>query len=104
VALTTHQGEDWLVSPFGDTNWVHNVRTEPNVHLLRLRRRRPVRLTEVDPDTASPVLQAFLHRFRLVPFVPPAFAAAPSSDLAAFLAEAHRHPVFHVSDSLAPVA
>jgi len=97
VVLTTHQGENWLVSPFGDTDWVRNVRTQPNVHLVRLGRRQPVRLTEVDPDTAAPVLQTFLGRFRLVPFVPPAFTAVAGSDLAAFLAEAHRHPVFHVS-------
>ena len=104
VVLTTHQGEDWLVSPFGDTDWVRNVRTQPTVHLVRLRRRQPVHLTEVDPDTAAPVLQIFLHRFRLVPFVPPAFTAAPSSDRAAFLAEASRHPVFHVSNAPARVA
>lgn len=97
VVLTTRQGEDWLVSPFGETDWVRNVRTQPNVHLVRLRRRQPVHLTEVDFDTAAPVLQTFLHRFRLVPFVPPAFTATVGSDLAAFLAEAHRHPVFHLS-------
>ncbi|HEX9864816.1 MAG TPA: nitroreductase family deazaflavin-dependent oxidoreductase [Acidimicrobiia bacterium] len=97
VVLTRHQDEDWLVSPFGDTDWVRNVRTQPNVHLIRLRRRQAVHLTEVDPDTAAPVLQTFFHGFRLVPFVPPAFTAVAGSDLAAFLAEAHRHPVFHVS-------
>lgn len=97
IVLTTHQGENWLVSPFGDTDWVRNVRTQPNVHLVRLRRRQPVHLTEVDADTAAPVLQTFLHRFRLVPFVPPAFTAKVGSDLGDFLAEAHCHPVFHLS-------
>lgn len=99
VVLTRHQDESWLVSPFGDTDWVRNVRTQPNVHLVRLRGRQHVQLTEVDHDTAAPVLQTFLRRFRLVPFVPPAFTAATSSDLAAFRAEAHRHPVFHVAFS-----
>lgn len=104
VVLTTHEGESWLVSPFGDTDWVRNVRSQPNVHLVRLRRRQSVQLTEVAPDTAGPVLQTFLHRFRLIPFVPPAFTAAAGSDLAAFLAEAPRHPVFHVSTVSARVA
>ena len=99
VALTTHQGGRWLVSPFGDTDWVRNVRTQPNVHLVRLRRRQPVHLAEVDRDTAAPVLQTFLRKFRMVPFVPPAFTAATSGDLAAFRAEAHRHPVYHVSSA-----
>jgi deazaflavin-dependent oxidoreductase (nitroreductase family) len=104
VVLTTHQGENWLVSPFDDTDWVRNVRTQPNVHLVRLRRRQPVHLTEVDPETAAPVLRTFLGRFRLVPFVPPAFTTAAGGDLPAFLAEAHRHPVFHVSTAPARVA
>lgn len=99
VVLTNHQGERWLVSPFGDTDWVRNVRTQPNVHLVRLRGRQHVHLSEVDPDTAAPVLQTFLRRFRMVPFVPPAFTAAARSDLAAFRAEAHRHPVFRVSNA-----
>jgi hypothetical protein len=35
----------------------------------------------------------------MVPFVPPAFTAATNSDLEAFRAEAHRHPVFRVSNA-----
>jgi deazaflavin-dependent oxidoreductase (nitroreductase family) len=104
VVLTKHQDEDWLVSPFGETDWVRNVRSQPNVHLIRLGRRQLVHLTEVDTVTAAPVLRTFLRRFRLVPFVPPAFTAAAGSELAEFLAEAHRHPVFHVSKTSAQVA
>ena len=104
VVLTKHQDEDWLVSPFGETDWVRNVRSQPNVHLIRLGRRQLVHLIEVDTVTAAPVLRTFLRRFRLVPFVPPAFTAAAGSELAAFLAEAHRHPVFRVSKTPAQVA
>lgn len=99
VVLTTHQGGSWLVSPFGETDWVRNVRNQPNVHLVHFRRRQHVHLSEVEPDTAAPVLQTFLRRFRMVPFVPPAFTAATNSDLEAFRAEAHRHPVFRVSNA-----
>jgi deazaflavin-dependent oxidoreductase (nitroreductase family) len=104
VVLTRYQDENWLVSPFGDTDWVRNVRSQPNVHLIHFGRRQPVLLTEVDTDTAAPVLRTFLRRFRLVPFVPPAFTAAARSDLATFVAEADRHPVFHVSNTPARVA
>ena len=104
VVLTTRQGDSWLVSPFGDTDWVRNVRTSPNAHLVHRRQRRPIHVTEVDHYTAAPVLQTFLRRYRRVPFVPPAFTADVSSDLTHFLAEAHLHPVFRISHLTDPRA
>lgn len=96
VALTRHGGERWLVSPFGDVHWVHNVRAEPGAQLVGARRRRAVRLVEVDHDTAAPVLAAFRRDYRMVPFIRPAFEADDRSDVAAFRREAGRHPVFLV--------
>lgn len=98
VALVKHAGERWLVSPFGDVHWVHNVRAQPGAYLLRLRRRRPIRLAEVDSNTAAPVLAAFRRRYRMVPFIRPAFDADHNSHPAVYLREADRHPVFRILD------
>lgn len=97
VVLTAYQGNSWLVSPFGDTDWVKNVRANPNAHLVHRRQRRPIQLIEVDHHAAAPVLRAFLRSYRRVPFVPPAFSADVNSDLSQFLAEAHLHPVFRIT-------
>jgi deazaflavin-dependent oxidoreductase (nitroreductase family) len=96
VALTSHQGRQWLVSPFGDVHWVQNVRSDPTAHLVASRRRAPVRLVEVDADTAAPVLAAFRRDYRAVPFIRPAFEADHQSGEAAFRREADRHPVFRI--------
>lgn len=84
VALLKFEGRQWLVSPFGDTHWVRNVRADGRARLGRGRRLRPVRLTEVDDDRAPRVLRAYRRKFRIVPFVRDAFEAR------------EHHPVFLV--------
>lgn len=96
VAITRHDGTTWLVSPFGDVHWVHNVRAVPEARLRSRRRHQPVRLVEVDGDTAAPVLAAFRREYGRVPFIRPAFVADHRSDVAAFHREADRHPVFRI--------
>ncbi|MFB4300821.1 nitroreductase family deazaflavin-dependent oxidoreductase [Actinomadura sp. NTSP31] len=84
VALLKYDGRQWLVSPFGDTHWVGNVRADGRAALGRGRRLRPVRLTEIDDDRAPRVLRAYRHKFRIVPFVRDAFTTG------------EHHPVFLV--------
>ncbi|MBO2458748.1 nitroreductase family deazaflavin-dependent oxidoreductase [Actinomadura violacea] len=73
VALLRFEGRQWLVSPFGDTHWVHNARADGRAGLGRGRRLRPVRLTEIDDDRKARVLHAYRRKFRIVPFVRDAF-------------------------------
>jgi deazaflavin-dependent oxidoreductase (nitroreductase family) len=75
VALLSLDGRRWLVSPFGETHWVHNARADGRAHLGRGRRPRPVRLTEVTDDRKSQILHAYRKKFGIVPFVRDAFAA-----------------------------
>ena len=96
VALLRLDGEEWLVSPFGDTAWVHNVRADAHAGLGRGRRTRPVRLIEIDDARKPAILLAYRRRFRVVPFVRTAFTAAPADGIDAFSREAGRHPVFLV--------
>lgn len=95
VTLLERDGTRWLVSPYGQVGWVHNVRATPAVRLQHGRRSQTCRAHEVqDPLVAGAVLQQYLGRARITA---PFFAARADSDLAAFAAEAERHPVFELS-------
>lgn len=91
VSLLIDDGQRWLVAPYGAVGWVHNVRANGQAALRRGRRIERVEAVEVDADVAAPVLKRYLHRERIVR---PYFDVSPDADLAAFAAEANRHPVF----------
>jgi deazaflavin-dependent oxidoreductase (nitroreductase family) len=87
-------GERWLVAPYGEGDWVKNARAAGAVELTRARRTERVRVNEVGPEEAAPVLREYL---RHTPIVKPYFDAKADSPLEAFAAEATRHPVFRAS-------
>jgi deazaflavin-dependent oxidoreductase (nitroreductase family) len=87
VARLKYDGREWLVSPFGETHWVHNVRADGHAELGRGRRFRRVRLTEITDDREGPVLRAYHRKFRIVPFVRDTFNAAPDLHRPVFLVE-----------------
>lgn len=93
VTLVEMDGQRWLVAPYGPVGWVRNARAAGQVELSRGRRSEMVRVKELAPEAAAPILKAYLER---VPITRPYFDAAPDAPLAAFVAEAARHPVFQV--------
>ena len=93
VTLVEEGGRRWLVAPYGDVGWVKNGRAAGQVTLTRGRRSETMRLVELGPEEAAPVLKRYVTE---VPITRPFFDATPASDLAAFRAEAPRHPVFRV--------
>ena len=93
VQLIFLDGQRWLVSPYGEQSWVKNARAAGTVTLTRARRTERVRVAEVDPPTAAPVLREYLRK---TPVTRPYFDAGSDSPLAAFAAEAARHPVFRI--------
>jgi deazaflavin-dependent oxidoreductase (nitroreductase family) len=93
VTLVEHGGERWLVAPYGEVGWVRNARAAGMVTLSRGWRSETVTVVELGPPEAAPVLKAYVVR---VPVTRPYFDAGPTSGLAAFRAEADRHPVFQV--------
>jgi deazaflavin-dependent oxidoreductase (nitroreductase family) len=95
VTLVEDGARRWLVAPYGERNWVKNARAAGYVELRRGRRWERVRVEEVPPGERAPVLHTYL---RQVPFTREFFDAAPGDPVAAFAAEADRHPVFRVSE------
>ena len=93
VTLVEEDGQRWLVAPYGPVGWVHNARAAGQVQLSRGRRSETVRVKELAPEAAAPILKAYVER---VPITRPYFDVPPDATLAAFAAEAPKHPVFQV--------
>ena len=93
VTLVEENGDRWLVAPYGEVGWVKNARAAGQVTLERGRRSETVRIAELLPDEAAPVLKKYLSR---LPVVWPFFDVTPKSQIADFVAEAPRHPVFRI--------
>ena len=93
VTLVEEDGQRWLVAPYGPVGWVRNARASGQVVLSRGWHSETVRLKELAPDAAAPVLKTYVER---VPITRPFFDVAPDAPLAAFAAEAPRHPVFQI--------
>ncbi len=93
VTPIRHDGEWWLVSPYGEVNWVHNARVAGRVMLTRGRTQRTFQLRELAPTESAPILREYLMRSAMVR---PYFDVGPQASLEAFSAEAPRHPVFQL--------
>ena len=96
VTLVEQGGTRWLVAPYGDVAWVRSARAAGQITLSRGRHSESLPIRELNPAEAAPVLQRYITR---VPITRPYFDAQPDSPLAAFIAEAPRHPVFQLGPS-----
>jgi deazaflavin-dependent oxidoreductase (nitroreductase family) len=93
VTLVEDAGARWLVAPYGDVGWVRNARAAGQVTLSRGGRAEILAIRELSAAEAAPLLQRYVTR---VPITRPFFDAKPDSPVAAFEAEAPRHPVFQL--------
>lgn len=93
VSIVRIGEERWLVAPYGDRNWVRNARAAGWVELRRGRRDERLRVEELGPGEAVPVLREYYRRGRVTR---PFFGVSLDSPDDAWLAEAPRHPVFRL--------
>lgn len=93
VALVFHDGQRWLVAPYGERPWVWNARAAGEVELTRALHRERVPIEEVNAGTAAPILREYLRK---TPVTKPYFEAGRDAPLEEFEAEASRHPVFRI--------
>lgn len=94
VTLVEVGGSRWLVAPYGEVGWVHNVRAAGVATFSRGGRSERVRLVEAPAEEAAPVLA---HYLETVSIVRPYFDVEHDSPLTDIAREAHRHPVFRIS-------
>lgn len=93
VSIVRHEGERWLVAPFGDRNWVKNARAAGWVELRRGRRRERLVVHELSLEAAVPVLRRYYELGRVTR---PFFDVRLESTDDDWLVEAPRHPVFRL--------
>ncbi len=93
MTLVEREGQRWLVSPYGERQWVKNARVAGSVVLSRASRAERLRIVELGSAESAPVLREYVRRVRVVR---PDFDTGPDATLEAFAADASRHPVFRL--------
>jgi deazaflavin-dependent oxidoreductase (nitroreductase family) len=64
VNLLDLEGERYLVSPRGNTQWARNMRAAGGGRLALGRKTEDFKATEVPPEQAAPLLRAYLNKWK----------------------------------------
>jgi deazaflavin-dependent oxidoreductase (nitroreductase family) len=101
VNLLTFDGDQYLVAPRGQTQWVRNIRVAGGGELRVGRRVQAFEVTELADEAKVEVLRAYLRRWKMEVgvFFDGVSAASTDDEIAAI---APRHPVFLVTIVVTP--
>jgi deazaflavin-dependent oxidoreductase (nitroreductase family) len=92
VTLVVWEGQRLLVAPYGEVQWVRNLRAAGTAILARRRSAETITASEIlFEHQAAPVLKQYLARIAVVR---PFFDVAPDAPLEAFESETPRLSVF----------
>jgi deazaflavin-dependent oxidoreductase (nitroreductase family) len=94
VTWVEHEGERYLVSPRGESEWVCNLRAAAGEAVIRHRGRQRVRLEELPAEQRAPTIRAYLQKTARA--TRQHFGVDPKAELDAFEGIAARHPVFRI--------
>ena len=94
VTWVKQDGERYLVSPRGESEWVRNVRAADGEAVIRHRGRQRVRLEEVPAEERAPIIKAYLAKTAMA--TRQHFGVDPKAEIEEFEAIAARHPVFRI--------
>ena len=94
VDVMKHDDTWWLVAPYGEVNWVKNLRGAGVAELRRGRKVRKVDAEEVGPELAAPVIRQYIAR---VPVTRAYWGVSPDATVDELRAEARTHPVFRLT-------
>ena len=95
VALIEKPDARWLVSPYGEVNWIKNARAAGEVTLNRGGKDETLKIVPATPEEAAPVLKEYINKEGIVR---PYFDVQPDSPIDDFVAEAPQHPVFRLME------
>jgi deazaflavin-dependent oxidoreductase (nitroreductase family) len=84
----------WLVAPYGEVNWVKNLRRCGVAELRRGRRVRTFEAEEVGPELAAPVIRQYIAR---VPVTRAYWGVSSQATVDELRVEAGHHPVFRLT-------
>ena len=94
VVVTAYQGDRYLVSMLGESNWVRNVRAAGGRAVLRRSRSEAVRLIEVPVRERAPVLRRYVAISPAARTHIPVSRRAPAAEFEGIAADL---PVFRVA-------
>jgi deazaflavin-dependent oxidoreductase (nitroreductase family) len=101
VATLEVDGREFLFSPFGEVQWVHNLRAAGEATIRRGRRDRPMTAVELTPEVAAPLLEAGLAPVIGAPVFGSMIAGWYGIDRSStkddYLAAARQHPAFELT-------
>ncbi|MDT0327292.1 nitroreductase/quinone reductase family protein [Nocardiopsis lambiniae] len=95
INLVDNDDGRFLVAPYGEVDWVHNIRRDGFATLRQGGWIELVSVRELEAEEAGPVLRDYVDHPRAL-VVAPYFDAPPDAPGEAFAAEADRHPVFEI--------
>jgi deazaflavin-dependent oxidoreductase (nitroreductase family) len=96
-----HRGDrHYVFGTFGETNWVRNLRAAGEAILTERGQRVPVEAVELSVEDGAPVLRELLEPLLRTPVaakvLPRFYRVTLGAPLAAYVAEARRHPIFEL--------
>lgn len=77
VAVLELDGQRYLVAPFGNAEWVRNLRAAGSGRLTRRGHTEEFRAVEVPVEQRPPLIEVYRQRFERYPTVAPAFRELP---------------------------
>lgn len=94
VSIIELAGGRYVMSPYGQVDWVRNLRASGTATLARGRHTQDIIAIELTPDEAAPILR---HALTIAPaFIRAYFDVTAASPIEEIVAEAPRHPVFEL--------
>jgi deazaflavin-dependent oxidoreductase (nitroreductase family) len=103
VATLRVDGREYLFSPFGEVQWVHNLRAAGEATIRRGRHDRRMTAVQISPDVAAPILEAGLRPVMGMPvfgsMIAGWYGIDRQSTAADFRASALQHPAFELLDA-----
>jgi deazaflavin-dependent oxidoreductase (nitroreductase family) len=94
VTVIEHEGRRYIQSPYGEVDWVRNLRAAGTATLTRGRHVETVSAVELTPEEAAPILR---HALAMAPaMIRSYYDVTPESSLEEIAREAPRHPTFEL--------
>jgi deazaflavin-dependent oxidoreductase (nitroreductase family) len=88
IVVLEHDGERYLVAPYGHTDWTRNLRAAHRGRLVRRGHAEDFTATEVPPQERPPLIEAYLRRYGKMPKVADSFTRLPNPA---------DHPIFRIA-------
>jgi deazaflavin-dependent oxidoreductase (nitroreductase family) len=105
VAILEADGRQFLFSPFGEVNWVHNLRASGEAVIRRGRTNHRMTAVELTPEIAAPILEAGMEPVLGAPvfgsMIAGWYGLDRNSTTENYLEAARQHPGFELRDAAA---